>query len=45
MGNISFSKNHAENEVGRLAPDIFIFQKTLYEVIANDQHLSFYIFW
>ena len=33
---IFFFKNHAENEAGRLAQDLFLFiKKALYEVVAN----------
>ena len=40
-----FFKNHAENEAGRLVPDLIsFFEKTLYEVKANDLELSFSIF-
>ena len=36
-----FFKNHAENEAGRLVPDLFLFfKKALYEVKANDLQLS-----
>ena len=36
-----FSKNHAENEAGRLVPDLFLFfKKTLHEVKANGLQLS-----
>ena len=32
-----FFKNHAENEVGRLVPDLFLFLKeALYKVKTND---------
>ena len=42
---IFFFRNHAENEVGRLVSDLFsFFEKTLYEVKANDPKLSFSIF-
>ena len=40
-----FFKYHAENEVGRLVPGLFNFQKALYQVKGNGQHLSFNIFW
>ena len=37
---------HAENETGRLVPDlILLFRKALYKVKARGQHLSFIIFW
>ena len=37
-----FLKNHAENEAGRLVPDLFLFfKKALYEVKARDLQLSF----
>ena len=40
------SKNHTENEAGRLVPDLFLlFKKALYEVKASSQHPSFNIFW
>ena len=43
---IFFFKNYAENTVGRLIPDLFLFSKiTLYRVKANSQHLNFDIFW
>ena len=42
---IVFFKNHAENEVGRLVPDIILlFKKLLYEVKASGLLLSFNIF-
>ena len=40
-----FFKNHGENELERLAPDLFLFfKKALYEVKAIGLQLSFYIF-
>ena len=40
-----FFKNHAENDTGRLVPDLFrFFKKTLYEVKASGLQLSFNIF-
>ena len=40
-----FFKNHAENEAGRLVPDLFLFlKKPLYEVKASGMQLSFNIF-
>ena len=40
-----FSKSHAENEAGRLVPDLFLFfRKALYEVKASGLELSFSIF-
>ena len=45
MRNIFF-KNHAENLVGRLDPDLFLFiKKALCKVKASGQHLNFNIFW
>ena len=42
---IFFSKSHAENEAGRLVPNLFLFSKTtLYEVIASYLNFSFNIF-
>ena len=42
---ISFFKNHAENETGRLVLDLFLFlKKALYEVKASGLQLSFNIF-
>ena len=39
---IFFFKNHAENQAGRLVPDLFlIFKKALYEVKANGLQLNF----
>ena len=44
--NIFFFKNNAENEVGRLVPDLFLFFKqTLYKLKANDKHFSFNVLW
>ena len=41
-----FHQNHAENEAGRLVPDLFlIFKKALYIVKASGQHLGSYTFW
>ena len=38
---IFFFKNHAENEAGRLFPDVFLFlKKALYKVYANVLQLS-----
>ena len=37
---ISFFKNHAENEAGRLVPNLSLFfKKTLYEVKASGQQV------
>ena len=37
-----FFENHAENEPGRLVPDLFLFfKKALYEVNASSLQLSF----
>ena len=44
-----FVKNHAENEMGRLVPDLFFFFKkkikikALYKIKPNGQHLNFNI--
>ena len=39
---IFFFKNHAQNETGRLVPDLFLFfKKALYEVNASGLKLSF----
>ena len=44
MSNI-FLQNHAENEAGRLVQDLTLFfEKVLFEVEANDQHLRFNFF-
>ena len=41
---IFFFKNHAENEAGRLVPDLFlIFKKALYEIKASGLQLWFNI--
>ena len=41
---IFFFKNHAENEAGRLAPDLFLlFNKALHEAKASGLQLSFTI--
>ena len=40
-----FFKNHGENELERLAPDLFLFlKKALYEVKSSGLQLSFNIF-
>ena len=40
-----FFKNYAENEVGRLVPDLFLlFKKALYEVKESGLQLSFNMF-
>ena len=40
-----FFQNHAENETGRLVPDLFLFfKKALNEVKANGLELSFNYF-
>ena len=40
-----FLKNHAENEAGRVVPDLFLFfKKALSEVKASGLQLSFNIF-
>ena len=42
MWELLFFKNHAQNEAGRLVPDLFLsFKKALYEVKAIGQNLSF----
>ena len=41
-----FFKNHAENEVGKLVLDVFLFfKKALYKVGASGQLLIFHLFW
>ena len=41
-GEIFSFKNHAENDVGRLVPELFLFfKKALHEVKASDLQLSF----
>ena len=43
--NVFFFKNHAQTEVARLVPGLFLFfKKMLYEVTAKDLRLSFGIF-
>ena len=43
--NISF-KNYAENEAGRLVPDLFLFFKNaLFKVKTSGHDLSFNILW
>ena len=43
--NDFFEKNHAESEVGRLVPDLFLFYKrVLYQVKTIDLQLSYNIF-
>ena len=40
-----FFKNHAENETGRLVPELFLFfEKALHEVKANSLYLGFNIY-
>ena len=40
-----YFKNHAENEAGRLVPDLFLFfKKALYKVKSNGLQLGFTIF-
>ena len=42
---IFFLKNHAENEAGRLVPDLFLFFKmALYKPKTNDLQLGFTVF-
>ena len=44
---IFYFKNHAENEAGRLVPDLFFFQKkkkALYKVKASGLQLGFTTF-
>ena len=42
---IFFFKNYAENEAGRLVPDLFLFFKyAYYEVKASGLQLSFNVF-
>ena len=42
--NIFLKKSHAENEAGRLVPNLFLFfKKALYEVEASGLQLSFNI--
>ena len=42
---IFFFKNHADNEAGRLVPDLFLFfKKALYKVKENVLQLGFIIF-
>ena len=37
-----YFKNHAENEAGRLVPDLFLFsKKALFEVNASNMQLIF----
>ena len=45
MMMILFFKSHAENEAGRLVPDLFLFfKKPLYEVEGSGLQLNFNIF-
>ena len=40
-----FFQNHAENNAGRLVPDLFLFfKKALYEIKVSGLQLSFNIF-
>ena len=36
MGNVFFFKNHAENEAGRLVPNLFMFLRKLYMPLLLD---------
>ena len=46
MREIFFFKKLAENETGRLVPDLFLFfQKALYKIKASSQQIRFNIFW
>ena len=41
----NFPQNHAENEAGKLFPDLFLFfEKLLYKAKTSCKHLSFNIF-
>ena len=43
---ICFFRNHTENELRKLVPDLFLFfKKALHEVKTSGQHLNFNIFW
>ena len=45
LREIFLSKNHAQNEAGRIVLDLFLFfRKALYHVKASDLQLSFNIF-
>ena len=45
-GEMIFLKNHAENEAGRLVPDLFLFfKKALYKLKASGQPLNFNMYW
>ena len=37
-------KNYAENEAGRLVPDLVFFKYAYYEVKTSSLHLSFNVF-
>ena len=39
-----FFKNHAENEVEKLVPDLFLFFKALYKAKASSLQLGFTVF-
>ena len=42
FGQVERVESHADNEAGRLVPDLFLFfRKALYEVKANGLQLSF----
>ena len=44
--NYFSSKIYAENEAGRLVPDLFLcFKNALFKVKTRDHDLSFNIFW
>ena len=45
MWEIFFLKDYAENEVGRLVPDLILFfENAFYKVKVGGQHLSLNIF-
>ena len=40
-----FLKSHAENEAGRVVPDLLLFfEKALYKAKTSSKHLSFNVF-
>ena len=40
-----FFKSHADNEAGRVVPDLVLFFKKTLHVKARGQHLNFNTFW
>ena len=44
FGLLIMPKNYAENEAGRLVPDLYFFEKAYYEVKASGLRIGFGMF-